>query len=209
VCTENSEANRVRKKHNRAIIAADVRRFCHQIKRTKFSAHTHLAEIDATHRLLATCAVAAEADSKAAARTRAMFRCGILRPVMRSPSARSCRPTEQVHCERAAPDRPRGCTAPLHANDCPLHAAISLALHRPPRGGGLARRSGQRRVGAQGKNALTRAKSSNCCQERGSGRLCDIFVQCRLQIDGINGEHFHVLLARHKDHSRETVIHGK
>jgi hypothetical protein len=40
VCTENSEANRVRKKHNRAIIAADVRRFCHQIKRTKFSAHT-------------------------------------------------------------------------------------------------------------------------------------------------------------------------
>ena len=36
----NGEANRVRKKHNRAIIAADVRRFCHQIKRTKFSAHT-------------------------------------------------------------------------------------------------------------------------------------------------------------------------
>src|SRR5258705_9881752 len=35
----NGEANRVRKKHNRAIIAADVRRFCHQIKRTKFSAH--------------------------------------------------------------------------------------------------------------------------------------------------------------------------
>jgi hypothetical protein len=30
-----------------------------------------------------------------------------------------------------------------------------------------------------------------------------------LQIDGINGEHFHVLLAGHKDHSRETVIHGK
>jgi hypothetical protein len=59
VCTENSEANRVRKKHNRAIIAADVRRFCHQIKRTKFSAHTHLAEIDATHRLLAHAAIAA------------------------------------------------------------------------------------------------------------------------------------------------------
>ena len=63
MCTENSEANRVRKKHNRAIIAADVRRFCHQIKRTKFSAHTHththLAEIDATHRLLAHAAIAA------------------------------------------------------------------------------------------------------------------------------------------------------
>jgi hypothetical protein len=43
VCTENSEANRVRKKHNRAIIAADVRRFCHQIKQTKFSAHTGAA----------------------------------------------------------------------------------------------------------------------------------------------------------------------
>jgi hypothetical protein len=46
-------------------------------------------------------------------------------------------------------------------------------------------------------------------KEMGSGRLCDILVQCRLQIDGINGEHFHVLLAGNKDHSRETVIHGK
>ena len=46
VCTENSEANRVRKKHNRAIIAADVRRFVTRSNGRSFR-HTHLAEIDA------------------------------------------------------------------------------------------------------------------------------------------------------------------
>jgi hypothetical protein len=56
---------------------------------------------------------------------------------------------------------------------------------------------------------LSYAISSFCPTSADGLQLCDIFVQCRLQIDGINGEHFHVLLARHKDHSRETVIHGK
>src|SRR2546430_9452307 len=35
----NGETN----KHNRAITAADVTRFCHQIKRTKFSAHIRMS----------------------------------------------------------------------------------------------------------------------------------------------------------------------
>jgi hypothetical protein len=36
----NGEANRVSKRQNRAIIAADVRRFGHVIIRTEFSVHT-------------------------------------------------------------------------------------------------------------------------------------------------------------------------
>jgi hypothetical protein len=36
----NGEANSLNKKHSSATIVADVKRFCHQIKRTKFSAHT-------------------------------------------------------------------------------------------------------------------------------------------------------------------------
>jgi hypothetical protein len=44
------------------------------------------------------------------------------------------------------------------------------------------------------------ATQSYKTKEMGSERLCDIFVQCRLQIDGINGEHFHVLLMWLEDH---------
>jgi hypothetical protein len=40
-----------------------------------------------------------------------MFRRGISLTVMRSPSAWSCRPTEQAHCGRAAPDQLRACSA--------------------------------------------------------------------------------------------------
>jgi hypothetical protein len=40
----NGEANSVNKKHSSATIVADVKRFCHWIKRTKFSAHTSMTE---------------------------------------------------------------------------------------------------------------------------------------------------------------------
>jgi hypothetical protein len=40
----NGEANSVNKKHSSATIVADVKRFCHWIKRTKFSAHTVMTE---------------------------------------------------------------------------------------------------------------------------------------------------------------------
>ena len=45
----NGEVNRVRKKHNRAIIAADVRRFCHQISdrdRAAFPLNAALTSLD-------------------------------------------------------------------------------------------------------------------------------------------------------------------
>ena len=54
VCTENSEANRVRKKHNRAIIAADVRRFAYLI---------NTDEVFGTHRPSKVCRSMAVTDS--------------------------------------------------------------------------------------------------------------------------------------------------
>jgi hypothetical protein len=43
VCTENSEA-RFKRKNISPTIVADVKRFCHQIKRTRFSVHTGRVE---------------------------------------------------------------------------------------------------------------------------------------------------------------------
>jgi hypothetical protein len=43
----NSEASSVNKKHSSATIVADVKRSCHQIKRTKFSTHSHRCPMDA------------------------------------------------------------------------------------------------------------------------------------------------------------------